>query len=53
MADTIYIEIMLSIIDQEWKQKDNTCMLFALYATMTEKQKFFVTVSVSCDEVLL
>ena len=28
---------MYSIIDQQWKKKDNTCMLFALYSAMTEK----------------
>ena len=26
-ADTIYSEIMVVIVNQEWKQKDNVCML--------------------------
>ena len=40
---------MCTIIDQEWKKKDNICMLFALYAAMSEKQKFIVTVSENVD----
>ena len=48
-ADTIYSEMMLVVVNQEWKKKDNVCMLYALYSVMTEKQKYFVTVSVNCD----
>ena len=48
LADTIHSKIMYSIIDQQWKNKDNTCMLFALYSAMTEKQKYVVTVYLSC-----
>ena len=40
---------MLVVVNQEWKKKDNVCMLYALYSVMTEKQKYFVTVSVNCD----
>ena len=40
---------MYTISDQEWKQKDNICMLFALYAAMSEKQKFIVKVSENVD----
>ena len=48
-ADTIYSEMMLLVVNQEWKKKDNVCMLYALYSVMTEKQKYFATVSVNCD----
>ena len=47
LADTIHSKIMYSIIDQQWKNKDNTCRLFALYSAMTEKQKYVVTVCLS------
>ena len=40
---------MCTIIDQEGKKKDNICVLFALYAAMSEKQKFIVTVSEHLD----
>ena len=44
---------MYSIIDQQWKKKDDTCMLFALYSAMTEKQKYVVTVCLSFKDWLL
>ena len=49
MLYIVYAIGMYTIIDQKWKKKDNICMLFALYAAMSEKQKFIVTVSESLD----
>ena len=49
-TDTIYSQTMCTIIDQEWKQKENTCMLFAVYSAMSEEQKVIVTVSVNWDD---
>ena len=50
LADTIHSKIMYSIVDQQWKKKDNTCMLFALYSAMAEKQKYVVTVCLSFED---
>ena len=49
MLYIVYAISIYTIIDQEWKKKDDICMLFALYAAMSEKQKFIVTVSESLD----